>query len=112
MDDVVALEATLRSGAKRYYVTWGRLFGAVDPEPLIECVRPHITEQQLGEDVMNIRVCDYLRESSLAPYFFEALVHFGQHPIPFGEDTYEPWAARMREELAQGKQLYYLGADG
>ncbi|MDQ6774703.1 MAG: hypothetical protein M3071_00455 [Actinomycetota bacterium] len=110
MEDLVALEATLRSGAKRYYLTWGRVFSPVDPEPLIETVRPYITKRQLGEDVTNIRVCNTLQEASRAPYFYEGLFDFAQQRIPDGED-YEKWAAEIREQLAKGKELYYLGAD-
>jgi hypothetical protein len=110
MEDLVALEATLRSGAKRYYLTWGRVFSAVDPDPLIETVRPYITEKQLGEDVTNIRVCNTLQDASRGPYFYEGLFEFAQRRIPFGKD-YEKWAAEMREQLKQGKELYYLGAE-
>lgn len=107
----MALEATLSSGAKRYYVTWGRLFSAVDPEPLIAAVQPHITKQELGEDVTSIRVCNTLQEASSGPYFYEALFEFAQRPIPFGKG-YDAWAAKKRKQLKKGKELYYLGAPG
>ncbi len=108
MEDVVAIEARLRSGERRYFLTWGRLFDAVDPEPLIESARMHMSEAALGGEIESVRLCGSLQEARDAPYFFEALVWFGQHSIPHGEG-YQAWQARMRSELAEGKQLYFLG---
>lgn len=110
MEDIVALEATLTNDTKRYFLTWGRVFDPNDPTPLIECVRPHMRKYQLGGEVASIRVCDTLQQAAHAAYFFEALFHFAQCPVPRGE-AYQSWKERMREELAEGKQLYYLGAD-
>jgi hypothetical protein len=69
-----------------------------------------MTKRQLGDEVTSVRVCVSLQEASHAPFFFEALFHLGQCRVPHGDD-YEAWRARMREELANGRQLYYLGAD-
>jgi hypothetical protein len=42
VDDVVAIKAKTDEGKTRYWLTWGRLFDAVDPEPMIAVVRPHL----------------------------------------------------------------------
>jgi hypothetical protein len=65
-------------------------------------------DYQLGGEVASIRVCDTLQEAAHAPYFFEGLFHFAQCQVPRGE-AYRSWRERMREQLAEGKQLYYLG---
>jgi hypothetical protein len=108
MEDIVALEVKLRNGARRYFMTWGRLFDPVDPGPLIDCARTHMSESSLGGEIVTVRVCDSLQEASREPYFFEALFAFGQKTIPRGED-YQGWRAQMRERVESGHELYFLG---
>jgi hypothetical protein len=108
MEDVVAVEATLTSGAMRYFLTWGRVFDAVDPAELIACIEPHLPTFALDGELESVRVCETLQEAAHAPYFFEALIRFSQRAVPYGEE-YESWRSRMRGELQSGKQLYYLG---
>jgi hypothetical protein len=109
VEDVVALEVKLRTGELRYFVTWGRLFDPIDPTRLIESARTHMSEAALGGEIESVRLCDSLREAKDAPYFFEALLSFAQQQIPRADD-HEAWRARMRSELAAGKQLYFLGS--
>ena len=103
MEDVIALEVMLRGGARRYFMTWGRVFDPVDPTSLVEAARPH-----LGEEVERVRVCDSLQEASGELYFFEALFTFGQNTIPRSDD-HESWRERMRERIETGHELYLLG---
>ncbi len=49
MEDIVALRVTLNTGADRFFLTWGRVFDPVDPEPLIEVVKPHLVRMSRGE---------------------------------------------------------------
>lgn len=106
MDHVVAIQATFADGATRYCMTWGRLFGTIDPQGLLDAVRPHMIKPE--DEPASLRVCDSLQEASHAEYFYEALIHFGQHPIPFGPG-YEAWTEEMRTEIRSGRQIYHLG---
>jgi hypothetical protein len=106
MDDVVAIKATFGDRSTRYCMTWGRLFGAIDPQGLLDAVRPHMIKPE--DESASLSVCDSLQEASRAEYFYEALIHFGQHPIPFGPG-YEAWADGMRADIRSGRQIYYLG---
>lgn len=107
MEEVVALRASTGEGPPRFFMTWGRVFGAVDPTPLLEAVRPHI-ERQLGQPAQELSVCDTLREAQEAPYFYEGLLHFAQQRVPYGPD-YERWAGDKRSALRGGKELHFLG---
>jgi hypothetical protein len=106
MDDVVAIKASFADGSTRYCMTWGRPFDAVDPNRLLDAVRPHLGS--VDEEGVSLRVCDTLQEASATPYFFEALIHFSQRPIPFGAG-YETWAEQKRDAIQRGKEIYFLG---
>ncbi len=109
MEDVVAIEATVADGSKLYCMTWGRVFGAVDPTELLDVVHPLIVPPE--DEPASLRVCDTLREAAAAPYFFEALIFFGQRNIPFGPG-YSEWEYRTRTAVKSGKQVYRLGRVG
>jgi hypothetical protein len=109
MEDVVAIEASLADGSKLYCMTWGRVFGPVDPAELLDVVRSLIVQPQ--DEPATLRVCDTLQEAAGAPYFFEALIFFGQRNIPFGPG-YSEWEYRMRAAVKSGKQVYRLGRVG
>jgi hypothetical protein len=107
MEEIVALRATLSSGEDRYFLTWGRLFDAVEPQGLIDAVRPHVTRMARGE-VSTLEVCDSLQDASGEPYFYEGLFAFCQTPIPYGSH-HEEWVSDMRERVTAGKEIYFLG---
>jgi len=109
MEDVVAIEATFTDGSKLYCMTWGRVFDPVDPTELLAVVQPLIVQPE--DDLAKLRVCETLQEASSAPYFFEALIFFGQRSIPFGPG-YAEWEYRMRAAVKSGKQVYRLGRVG
>jgi hypothetical protein len=112
MDDLVAVEVRLADGGRRYFVTWGRIQDAVDPEPLCEVVLSAARHVSLRGDPVSARVCETLREaadSAEAPYFWECFFTFCQRPIPFGEN-YGEWRAAMDEAMRRGKEIAYCGA--
>ena len=106
MEDAVAIEVTRADGSVAYCMTWGRVFNAVDPAPLLEALRPHLVKP--GDEPTSIRVCDTLQEAAGAPYFFEAVIAFAQKSVPFGPD-YNHWASEMRNAIIRGRELYRLG---
>ena len=108
MEDVIAIRARTDQGQVRYWLTWCRLFDPVDPEPMIAAVRPHLRWSDKQGEIVEITVCVSLQEASDQPYFYEGLFWLGQTHIPFG-DGYNAWKHAKRDELADGRALFYLG---
>src|SRR5262249_16917478 len=108
MDHLVAIALELEGGARRFYMTWGRIQHPVDPEPLEQLVLRYCVKNDLGGDPLKARMCRTLQEASHAPYFYEALFSFSQTHIPFG-DQYESWRSAVDERMQRGEELYYLG---
>jgi hypothetical protein len=108
VDHLVAIAVELVSGAKRFYMTWGRIQHPVDSEPLEQLVLRYCLQHDLGGDPLKARMCRTLLEASHAPYFYEALFSFSQTHIPFG-DQYEAWRSALNERMQHGEELYYLG---
>jgi hypothetical protein len=111
MENVIAIRAKTDQGQARYWLTWGRLFDAVDPEPMIAAVRPHLRWSDRHGEIVEITVCRSLQEASTQPYFYEGLFWLGQTHIPPG-DGYEDWKRTKRDRLADGRELFYLGDPG
>ena len=110
MDDIVALKVVLDEGPNQYFLTWGRLIDPVETKSLEELVGSHLAQFGLGGAAVSISVCDSLREASRARYFYECFFQMCQKSIPFG-DGYKNWAAQILEQLKQGREIYYLGAN-
>ena len=108
MDHLVAIAVELEGGAERFYMTWGRIQHAVDPEPLEQLVLRYCVRNDLGGNPLKARMCRTLQEASHAPYFYEALFSFSQTRIPFG-DQYKAWRSELNERMQRGEELYYLG---
>lgn len=108
MEDIVAVRVTLTSGRSRYFLTWGRIPEAIDPQPLLAIVRDNLHRFDLGGEPRAVDLCPSLQDASGAPYFFEALFQMGQKPIPFGP-RYKSWSKRMLLAIQGGSELYYLG---
>jgi len=110
MEDIVALKVVVTSGPSHYFLTWGRLIDPVETKGLEELVRSHLPKFGLTGEVGMISVCDSVREASGTRYFYENFFRMCQKPIPFG-DGYTQWASKMLEQLKQGREIYYLGAE-
>jgi hypothetical protein len=111
MEDVIAVEVRLADGARRYFVTWGRIQDPVDPDPVCAVVMRSAQGCQLGAEPVAARLCLTLREaaeSEEAPYFYEALVSHSLSSIPFG-DGYDAWRNEIAEAMERGREIYYCG---
>jgi hypothetical protein len=108
MDHLVAIAVELEGGARRFYMTWGRIQHADDPEPLEQLVLRYCVRNDLGGNPLKARMCRTLQEASHTPYFYEALFSFSQTHIPFG-DHYQAWRSELNERMQRGEELYYLG---
>ena len=108
MDDVIAIRVRDSKRRNFFFVTWGRVFHAIDSGPIENVVRCNASKFGITK-VNSVSVCDNLGEASSAHYFYEALLHMSREKIPFGKRTYEPWRKKMAKRLTSGKELYFCG---
>lgn len=108
MEDIVAIRVKLTSGQARYFLTWGRIPEAIDPEPLLTLVRDNLHRFDLGGTPKAVELCPTVQDAAEAPYFFEHLFAMSQRPIPFGPG-YKAWSKRTLTALENGRALHYLG---
>jgi len=107
MEEVVAIKVVDAKRTIHFFITWGRAFDAVRPEPLVSAVRRQL--RQFGVRVVrSIRICETLQAAADQPYFYEALIHFSRRRVPHGK-AYAKWTAARRKQIEAGKEIYYLG---
>jgi hypothetical protein len=108
VEDIVAVEVQLESGARRYFLTWGRIQDAVDPAPLARLVLSHAHRFGPLDGVpKSSRVLWSLHPALQAPEFFECFFDMCQIHIPTG-DEYEAWRKSMDAAMRRGEQIRYL----
>jgi hypothetical protein len=113
MDDVIAVRVALENGEARYFVTYGRIQEAVDPEPVSAIVLNYAESCSLGGKPMSASVCTTLREageSSSAPYFYECLIAIMTRLHKLGPG-YDEWRATIAAEMGSsgGPHIAYCG---
>ena len=108
MEDIVAIRVRLATGSDRFFLTYGRLFDAVDPSRTLEVVVRHLHAYDLGGRPVRVEMCHTLQDAKSQPYFFEALFQLSQQSIPLGAQ-YEAWRRKVSAEMERGKHLHYLG---
>jgi hypothetical protein len=108
MEDIVAVEVELEDGDRCYFLTWGRIQDAVDPEPLERLIFERCRRFDLGGIPVRARLCGTLQEAVDAPYFYEYFFMMGQEKIPFGR-RYKRWRREMNKKMLEGKELCHLG---
>jgi hypothetical protein len=108
MDDVVAIKVRDAKRGWVGFVTWGRLWGALNEEKLLETIRPHFCGFGISEP-SEINVCNSLREIESGEYFYEAIIAFSWKTPPFG-DAYKAWKKKRRKALQSGGEIYFVGS--
>ena len=108
MENIVAVAVDLRSGRKRYFLTWGRIQSHVATDPLEALVLEHAGKFDLGGIPKKARLCHTLQEASRQPFFFEFFFEMSQRSIPSGRG-YLAWKRKIDKLMRRGKELYYLG---
>ena len=108
MEDIVAIRVKLASGGDRYFLTYGRVFDAVEAGRMLDAVARNLHAFDLGGVPARVEQCHTLQEAKEQPYFFEAVISLAQNPIPFGA-KYEAWRRKTAKEMERGKHLHYLG---
>jgi hypothetical protein len=109
MDDIVAVKVRDSKAVTHYIITWGRIFDPTDPIKLESLIAKYASKFGI-KNLKNVSVCDSLQAASKARYFYEALLHFSQQKIPFGERSYSVWRAKMKREMQSGRLLFYCGS--
>jgi hypothetical protein len=107
MEEVVAIKVVDAKRTIHFFMTWGRAFGAVRPEPLVSAVRGQLRKFGIRA-IRSIGICDTLQAAADQPYFYEALMVFSQQRVPYGK-AYPKWSATRRKQIEAGKKIYYLG---
>lgn len=114
MEDVVAIVITDTDGLEHGVLTWGRIFGSVEYDELVEAVRRSISQFGISPDQASLRVAFTLQEVSAMPYFHECL--FDMHAERLEAVTKDPslgvtraWLDRCREQVLGGRNIWYLG---
>jgi hypothetical protein len=111
VDDVIAVAVRLADGRQRYFLTWGRIQAAVDPDPVCALVLRFSRSCSLGGAPVSARLCGTLREaadSPDAPCFYEAFLAFAAHSAPSKAD-YPAWKAGVAERMEAGRDIWYCG---
>jgi hypothetical protein len=108
MEDIVAVAITLEDGARRYFLTWGRIQDPVDPEPLEQIILERSTGFSLGGKPVRAELCVSLQEAAKEPYFYECYFSMCQAKRPNGK-KYDKWQRKIDELMRRGKQIWYLG---
>lgn len=108
MEKIVAIAIELENGARRFFLTWGRIQDPVDPASVVQVVFQQSTAFALGGKPVKAHLCESLQQAAHEPYFSEAFFALCQKPIPFGKH-YEAWRREMDRRMRRGKELYYLG---
>ena len=108
MEEIIAIKVEDGKRGRTAFLTWGRSFDPVDPEPLLEAVAKGLKRFGITK-VKRIEVCGTLQEVKGFPYFFESLSLMTMKGIPFGKSSYGLWRTKMQGGIAQGREMYCLG---
>jgi uncharacterized NAD-dependent epimerase/dehydratase family protein len=106
MEDVVAIAATNRWGEPVAFITWGRIYGSTEAQPILAAVK-RCAKSCEGAPMKGFRMCRSLSEASKQLYFYEALITFAMKPILFGS-RYSAWREKKRRAIEQGREIYFL----
>jgi hypothetical protein len=106
--DIVAIEVTLSSGERRYFLTWGRIQDPVDPAPVAALVLRKASGFAMDGEPRSARVLWSLHPAATSPAFWECFFDMCQRQIPFGPE-HPNWREKIAAEQEQGKQIWYLG---
>ena len=88
-------------------MTWGRIFDAVDPAPLLNALA-RVLPSAGFQSPSDLRICNSLAEARNFEYFYEALIEFAA--IKGTVNIYEPaWLADHATDETIRKDIYILG---
>ena len=114
MEDVVAIVITDAEGVEHGVLTWGRTFGNVVYDELVEAVRARISGFGISPDGASLRVACTLQEVAAMPHFHECLFDMQTTRLDAVTDDASlrdgrTWLAHCRERILGGRDIWYLG---
>ena len=107
MENIVGIKVKDKIQGEGAFITWGRLFGTIDEEELLNIVKQHLPKWGISH-LESIELCYSLMEIANQPYFYECLIRFIQEPIPQGL-KYEAWKRKKIKALKEGNDIYFTG---
>jgi hypothetical protein len=107
MDDLIAVRVMENDGGSVAFLTWGRLFDAVDETLILEAVERALPVFGI-HDYTKLIVCDNLGEVAGERYFYEGLFHFSAE-FDHGYVDYQTWRKKKLKRVKAGKDIYFLG---
>ncbi len=107
VEDVIAVRVTLEDGESLAFMTWGRLFDAVDETEILDAVEKALPTYGIRA-WSTIAVCDNLGEVANERYFYEALLSFAWKAPPSGK-RHASWQSKKRKLVKAGRNIYFLG---
>jgi len=110
MESLVAVAVKLENGQKRFFLTWGRIFDAVDGSELEKIVLKYSSGYALDGNPIVAEVAYSLQDAAYEPYFYEAFYFLCSTRVPTVGSTYKKWVTKMRRDMRQGKHLFYCGS--
>ena len=107
MEDVTAIKVTDSVRGKYAFLTWGRIYDAVDPAELVAAFKRLLPAMGFV-DVKRVSVCYDLGEVSAYRYFFEGLLHFSAKMAvePYRD---EDWLRTLRDDEVLRKNIFLIG---
>jgi hypothetical protein len=109
VEDVIAVEVQTDDGRSCYFITWGRIQDRIDPEPVESVILAVARRFATPGKAVSARLCESLQEARDSPLFYEALLSFAHHPIPFGRTSYPKWRRRIDNAMRAGREIYFTG---
>lgn len=113
MDAIVAVRAKSRSHGDIFFLTWGRVFDAVDTAGIENLIADYAERStDLRGDIEHIEVCRCLGDAASAPFFFESFFEMSQTRRPERGWRLTLWRRRVARRMASGREIWFLGLRG
>lgn len=109
MEGLVAVAVEFTEVGTRYFIVYGRIFGAVDYEAIEAVVLKAAQRSDYGGTPITATVCRTLHEASGQPYFYEALFDMARDAVSPGTRGYERWRRRIARSMNEGREIWFLG---
>lgn len=109
MENLVAVAVDFTDIGTRYFIAYGRIFGAVEYEAIEAAVLKAAQQSDYGGTPLTATVCRALHEASAQPYFYEALFDMTRDAVSPGTRKYERWRRRIARSMSDGREIWFLG---
>jgi len=109
MEDIVAVAVDFTEVGTRYFIVYGRIFGAVEYKAIEAVVLNAAQRSNYGGTPLTATVCRTLHEASGQPYFYEAIFDMARDAVSPGTRRYERWRRQIARSMNDGRKIWFLG---